>query len=208
MPLFALSDEQAMRRVQRRNDSQAFALLVRRWEQPIQRLCLQMTGNIHRAEDVAQETFAQLFLHRSQYRGESQFSTFLWRIAANRCLNERRSVERRRESSLDDESGQAHAEVGAIPSPTMSPNTVVENEERAEIVRQALLRLPETHRIVVVLRHYENLKFREIADALDLPEGTVKSRMADALTQLARWLSHLREPVDIEERTPHDASRA
>jgi RNA polymerase sigma-70 factor (ECF subfamily) len=91
-------------------------------------------------------------------------------------------------------------------SSARSPSAVVENEERAEMLRQALLRLPETHRVVVVLRHYENLKFREIADALDLPEGTVKSRMADALTQLARWLRHLREPVDIKQRTLHDSS--
>lgn len=205
-PLFALSDEQAMRRVQRRDDGQAFALLVRRWEQPIRRLCLQMTGDIHRAEDLAQETFAQLFFHRHRYRGESRFSTFLWRIAVNQCLNERRAVERRRESSLDDESGQTYATVHTMTSSARSPSAVVENEERAEMLRQALLRLPETHRVVVVLRHYENLKFREIADALDLPEGTVKSRMADALTQLARWLRHLREPVDIKQRTLHDSS--
>jgi len=61
--------------------------------------------------------------------------------------------------------------------------------ERAELVRRALLRLPEPYRVVVILRHYENLKFPEIADVLEIPEGTVKSRMAEALTQLHRLLT-------------------
>lgn len=207
MSMLPLSDEQAMRRVQRNGDPQAFAALVRRWEGPIRRLCYQMTGDIHLAEDMAQETFAQLFRRRSQYRGDARFSTFLWRIAVNRCLNERRAIERRWEVSLDDETEQAFAKVSAMRCPRTPPNAAVENAERDDAVRQALLRLPETHRVVVVLRHYENLKFREIADALDIPEGTVKSRMADAMNELARLLRHCVES-DNAERTRYDTSHA
>jgi RNA polymerase sigma-70 factor (ECF subfamily) len=70
-----------------------------------------------------------------------------------------------------------------------SPDHSLADKERGEWVRRALLRLAEPYRSVLILRHYENLKFREIADVLDVPEGTVKSRMAEALTQLERLLT-------------------
>jgi RNA polymerase sigma-70 factor (ECF subfamily) len=75
---------------------------------------------------------------------------------------------------------------------------MLDENERAEFVRQAIMKLPGSYRSVVVLRHYEDLKFREIAEVLDIPEGTVKSRMAEAMTQLGRWLG----PVLHEEPGP------
>jgi RNA polymerase sigma-70 factor (ECF subfamily) len=73
-----------------------------------------------------------------------------------------------------------------------APDISLVEDERAEAVRRALLQVAEPYRVVVVLRHYEGLKFREIADVLDIPEGTVKSRMAEALTQLNKLLNPLR----------------
>src|SRR6266850_2556690 len=100
--LFAIPDEQAMWRVQTQDDEQAFVQLVRRWEVPIQRLCLRMTGDLHRGEDLAQETFARVFTKRKEYEPSGQFSTWLWRIAMNLCYDELRRIKRRQESSLDD----------------------------------------------------------------------------------------------------------
>ena len=79
-----------------------------------------------------------------------------------------------------------------------APDVALEEKERAEVVRRALLRLPEDYRAVVILRHYEGLKFREIAGVLGIPEGTVKSRMATALDRLARHpqLAHDGETVN------------
>lgn len=183
---FSLTDEQAMWRVQTADDHAAFARLVERWEGPIQRLCARMTGDLHRAEDLAQEAFTRVFSRRRDFEPSSRFSTWLWRIALNLCHDELRRRQRRPEWSLD-AAGDSEAPGGAdsVPDAAPSPAELTERLEQAELVRRALLRLPETHRTVVVLRHYEGLKFAEIAEVLGIPEGTVKSRLFDALERLA-----------------------
>jgi RNA polymerase sigma-70 factor (ECF subfamily) len=83
--LFVITDEQAMWCVQTQDDERAFAQLVRRWEGPIQRLCLRMTGDAQRGEDLAQETFVRVFSRRKDFQANGKFSTWLWRIALNLC---------------------------------------------------------------------------------------------------------------------------
>lgn len=186
--LFSISDEQAMWRVKMEDDPQAFAQLVRRWEKPIQSLCARMTGDVHRGEDLAQETFSRIFSRRKEYETSGRFSTFLWRVALNICYDELRKIKRRREFVLGDQMEPDGDEEMAVESP--SPDVSLVEQERAAVVRNALVRLDETYRSVVVLRHYEGLKFREIGEVLEIPEGTVKSRMAEALSQLNKILSH------------------
>ncbi len=192
-----LTDEQAMWRVQQTDDHAAFARLVERWEAPIQRLCARMTGDLHRAEDLAQEAFARVFAKRHAYEPGGKFSTWLWRIALNLCRDELRRRQRHPELSLEtggdtDETSHAHE----ISDSTPSPAEAVEALEQAEIVRRALLRLPEHYRTVVVLRHYEGLKFNEIAEVLGIPDGTVKSRMSEGLARLACLLRECRTRND------------
>ncbi len=197
--LFTISDEQAMWRVQTQEDSTAFAQLVKRWEGPIRALCSRMTGDTHRAEDLSQEVFARVFSKRSDYAPTAKFSTWVWRIALNLCYDEIRRLQRRPETSLD---GLLEGDAAdALPLNDQSARTPAQDaihQERAELVRQALMRLSESYRSVVVLRHYEDLKFREIADVLGIPEGTVKSRMAEAMDQLADMLDptiHETQPI-------------
>jgi len=185
---FAISDEQAMWRVQLDGDQSAFAQLVRRWEVPLQRLGARMTGDAHRGEDLAQETFARVFARRKEYEANGRFSTWLWRIALNLCYDELRRRQRRGESSLDDAGGEGAAVMEAFVASEGAPDKSLAERERGELVRQTLMSLPEMYRTVLVLRHFENLKFCEIAEVLDVPEGTVKSRMAEALTQMSRLL--------------------
>jgi RNA polymerase sigma-70 factor, ECF subfamily len=195
--LFAISDEQAMWRVQTQDDHAAFALLVERWREKIRQLCVRMTGSVHMGEDLAQEVFARVFEKRRDFKGTSKFSTWLWRIAVNRCYDElRRPVNRARTESIDDESGTVVLDIIAPDAKT--PRDALAAQEEAEFVRQALMRLPENYRTVLVLRHYEDLKLREIAEVLEVPEGTVSSRMAEALAQLSRLL----EPSLGEMKTP------
>lgn len=180
--ILRISDEQAMWRVKMQDDQQAFAQLVKRWERPIQSLCSRMTGDLHRGQDLAQEAFARVFSQRKGYEPSGKFSTYLWRIALNLCYSELRKARRMRETSLPDAPGDGEWDEPAAETP--APDKSLVDRERAEVVRQALLQLPEPYRAVVVLRHYEGLKFREIGAVLDIPEGTVKSRMCEALTQL------------------------
>lgn len=197
--LFSISDEQAMWRVHMQDDEHAFAQLVQRWEGPIQRLCARMTGDVHRGQDLSQETFARIFARRKAYQVSGKFSTWLWRIAVNLCYDELRRRRRRDESSFDAEGGEALAALEAFAADGPSPDRSMMDQERGEQVRHALMRLPETYRTVLVMRHYEQLKFREIADVLEVPEGTVKSRMAEAMTQLSRLLKPV---IDADK---HDA---
>jgi RNA polymerase sigma-70 factor, ECF subfamily len=183
--LFSISDEQAMWRVQMQDDAEAFAILVERWEGPIQNLCTRMLGDAHRGEDLAQEAFTKVFARRKEYEPRGKFSTFLWRVALNLCYDELRRRDRRRETSLDVELDN---EDGSYATDELPPDISMAREETAEHVRDALMKISETYRSVLILRHYEDLKFREIAEVLGIPEGTVKSRMAEGLSQLARLL--------------------
>jgi RNA polymerase sigma-70 factor (ECF subfamily) len=199
--LFTTSDEQLMWRVKLDDDAAAFARLVARWEKPIQRLCVRMTGDTHRAEDLTQTAFTRVFTRRAEWEPTGKFSTFLWRVALNLCHDEARRIQRRCEFSLDalEEADGAEAEGFAADEP--APDAQAESQERGELVRRALAKLPGQYREVVVLRHYEGLKFREIGDVLGIPEGTVKSRMAEALGQLNRLLKHVNEDQVCNRKT-------
>jgi RNA polymerase sigma-70 factor (ECF subfamily) len=187
--LFAATDEQAMWRVQTQDDAEAFAQLVERWEGPIRDLCIRMLGDVHRGQDVAQEAFARVYSRRKVYQPTARFSTWLWRIALNLCYDELRRVKRRAETSLDVDPGDDFGVVNELmDSEAVTPDGALLAQEAGDQVRQALQRLDEIYRSVLVLRHYENLKFREIAEVLGIPEGTVKSRMSEALAQMGRYL--------------------
>lgn len=201
--LFTTSDEQLMWRVKLDDDATAFARLLARWEKPIQRLCFRMTGDAHRAEDLTQTAFTRVFTRRAEWEPTGKFSTFLWRVALNLCHDELRRQQRRGELSLDaleedDGAGQG------FPADDPTPDAQADSQERGEHVRRALGALATPYREVVVLRHYEGLKFREISEVLGIPEGTVKSRMADALEKLHRQLNHLNgeELCNRKRRTP------
>ena len=173
-------------------------MIVRRWEGPIQRLCTRMTGDEHRGEDLAQETFSRLFARRKDYRAEGRLSTFLWRMALNLCYDELRRRQRRHESPLTLEDDPSAASLSQFAADDAPPDEHLAQREQADLVRQAVLRLAEGYRSVIMLRHFENLKFREIAEVLDIPEGTVKSRMSEGLAQLNRILTrtlNTKEPV-------------
>jgi RNA polymerase sigma-70 factor, ECF subfamily len=199
---FGMTDEQAMWRVQMHDDNQAFAQLLSRWEGPIKRLCIRMLNDEHKAEDVTQEAFARIYAKRKDFQHGSKFSTFIWRVATNLCLDELRRVKRRREltilpQTMDSSETDIWEE---LPSERPGPDDSAVTDEQAELVRRAVAQLPEHYRSVVVLRHYEDLKFREIADVLEVPEGTVKSRMAEALSLLNAALKKSMNPA--APRTP------
>src|SRR5437899_1979653 len=190
--LCARTDEEAMCRVKRHDDHSEFARLMKRWEEPIRRLCTRMLGDAHRGEDLKQDTFLRLFEKRKAYEPTGKFSTFLWRIALNLCYDELRRQERRREFLRGPEDQNSQATEMAVDGP--GPDACAAQLEEGELVRQALLQLPEIYRTVVVLRHYEDMKLARIAEILGIPEGTVNSRMAEALNRLSRVLEPRLKP--------------
>ena len=202
---FGMSDEQAMWRVQMHDDSQAFAQLLTRWEGPIKRLCIRMLHDEHKAEDMTQEAFARVYSRRKDFQHGSKFSTFIWRVATNLCLDELRRLKRRREfTTVAHTVDSSETEIWEdLPSSAPSPHDSAASSEQAELVRRAVAQLPEHYKSVVVLRHYEDLKFREIADVLNVPEGTVKSRMAEALALLGQALRRsMADPIHRKSSQP------
>jgi RNA polymerase sigma-70 factor (ECF subfamily) len=163
-------------------DAEAFGELVRRWERRIFALTYGMLGREEDARDATQETFLAAFRNLRGFRGEAKVSSWLHRIAVNQCISRQRRAKVRSESALGDE--QDH-DAGSFATPVSeSPVRVVEGRQETLAVRRAINSLPIELRQVVVMKEFEELTFREIADALDLPLSTVKSRLYTALKQL------------------------
>ena len=177
----ATSDEQIVERALT-GDAEAFGEIVRRWERRIFALAYGMLGREEDARDATQETFLSAFRNLRNFRGEAKVSSWLHRIAVNQCITRQRRAGVRKESALDDEEEKDAANFA---SPLeVSPARIAEGRERTGAVRRAVNSLPVELRQVIVMKEFEELTFREIADALDLPLSTVKSRLYTALRQL------------------------
>jgi RNA polymerase sigma-70 factor (ECF subfamily) len=163
-------------------DAEAFGEIVRRWERRIFALTYGMLGREEDARDATQETFLAAFRNLRGFRGEAKVSSWLHRIAVNQCISRQRRSKVRSEAALDDEE-EKHASSFAT-SVSYSPARVAEGRQETLAVRRAINSLPVELRQVVVMKEFEELTFREIADALDLPLSTVKSRLYTALKQL------------------------
>jgi RNA polymerase sigma-70 factor, ECF subfamily len=163
-------------------DADAFGELVRRWERRIFALTYGMLGREEDARDATQETFLAAFRNLRGFRGEAKVSSWLHRIAVNQCISRQRRAKVRSESALEDDPENAAASFAAPLS--HSPAHVAEGRQETLAVRRAINSLPIELRQVVVMKEFEELTFREIADTLDLPLSTVKSRLYTALKQL------------------------
>ncbi|HET9528123.1 MAG TPA: sigma-70 family RNA polymerase sigma factor [Pyrinomonadaceae bacterium] len=163
-------------------DAEAFGEIVRRWERRIFALAYGMLGREDDARDATQETFLAAFRNLRGFRGEAKVSSWLHRIAVNQCISRQRQAKVRSEAALEDEQ-----EKDAAPFVTpvqYSPARVVEGRQETVAVRRAINSLPIELRQVVIMKEFEELTFREIAEALDVPLSTVKSRLYTALKQL------------------------
>ena len=163
-------------------DPEAFGEIVRRWERRIFALAFGMLGREEDARDATQETFLAAFRNLRNFRGEAKVSSWLHRIAVNQCITRQRRAKVRGETALEDEA-ENNAAVFALPLEA-SPARTAENVERSRAVRRAVSALPADLRQVVVMKEFEELTFQEIADALEIPLSTVKSRLYTALRQL------------------------
>jgi RNA polymerase sigma-70 factor (ECF subfamily) len=167
----------------KQGDRHAFGELVRLNRQGVINVVYRMCGDANLAEDAAQEAFIRAWQNLPNYRPRSPFRNWVYRIATNAALD----VLRRERETVDvDDLPLAAAGKG--------PEAVVEGGERGARVRQAVLELPSASRAVLVLREYEGLAYKEIADTLDIPVGTVMSRLNYARNRLRESLApHLED---------------
>src|SRR5437762_1452016 len=177
----ATSDEQMVQRALS-GDPEAFGEIVRRWERRIFALSFGMLGREEDARDATQETFLAAFRNLRGFRGEAKGSSWLHRIAVNQCITRQRRAKVRGETALEDEA-EKNAAVFALPAEA-SPARTAEYVERSKAVRKAVSALPPDLKQVIVMKEFEELTFQEIADALEIPLSTVKSRLYTALRQL------------------------
>lgn len=167
-----------------RGDRQAFGELVRRHREGVINVVYRMCGDVNLAEDAAQEAFIRAWQHLHSYRPRSLFRNWVYRIATNAALD----VLRREREAVD---------IDGLPleASDEGPEATVEGKEQGERVRQAVLALPPASRAVLILREYEGLAYQEIADTLNIPIGTVMSRLNYARDRLRESLSRYLEAL-------------
>ena len=177
-------------------DQKAFELLVIKYQRRIQRLIGRMVRDVDLVEDIAQETFIRAYRALAQFRGEAQFYTWLYRIAINTAKKALMDLKRNPTVSencfkSDDEDETSHLKNEPISSET--PDAVLASKEIAQIINMALEALPEDLRMAVTPREIEGLSYEEIADTMNCPIGTVRSRIFRAREAISQKVKPLLE---------------
>jgi RNA polymerase sigma-70 factor (ECF subfamily) len=172
-----VEDRKAVEACQR-GEREAFDQLMERYQRDVYRLCYRYVNNHEDANDMAQEVFIKAYRALGRFRGESSFSTWLYRIAVNTCLNFRAS-RRPAGEELPEGLADAAATVGER----------LEKDEQARQVREAVRRLPEKQRATLILKIYHDLTHQEVAHILGSTVGTVKANLFHALGNLRRMMA-------------------
>lgn len=169
-------------------DANAFETLVLEYEKNAYNIALRMTGNSEDAADMTQEAFIKAYNSLQSFRGDSKFSVWLYRIVSNVCLDFLRSKNRRPTVSLsveDDDGEDAQLDVA---DESQSPELLLDRKLTRDSVRRGLDSLPPDYRQILLLREIQGLSYDEIAQALSLEVGTVKSRIFRARKRLCTFL--------------------
>jgi RNA polymerase sigma-70 factor (ECF subfamily) len=162
----------------KQGDRNAFGELIIQHRAGVINIVYRLCGDAELAEDAAQEAFIKAWLKLNQYKPSSHFRNWMYRIATNTVLD----ILRRQRKTVE-------IEPLPIASPLSGPETTLENQERTTYIQNAVLALSPASRVVLVLREYERLSYQEIANTLDIPLGTVMSRLNYARSQLRQSLA-------------------
>ena len=171
-------------------DEQAFAALVRRHSRELYLFVVRFVRNVASAEDVVQETFVQVHQSAAGFDPARRFRPWLFTIAANKARDYLRSRARKREVPLAVQQGSSNHEeqisyLDFLADDTDSPDQAIETREQCELVRKVVSRMPDHLREVLVLGYYQRFPYKEIAEVLEIPLGTVKSRLHAAVGHFA-----------------------
>ena len=183
-------DQKLVARVQK-GDKAAFDLLVRKYQHKIAKLVSRFVRDRSEVEDVTQEAFIKAYRALGGFRGESAFYTWLYRIAVNTAKNYLESLGRRAPGSNVELDGAEQSEAAEGLREQATPERYLLTEEIAATVRRALENLPEDLRTAITLREIEGLSYEEIAEVMDCPIGTVRSRIFRARAAIDKELKPL-----------------
>ena len=183
-----MTEEQALVQQARQGDEGAFAALVEQNQGRIYHLALRMTGNPDDAAELCQEAFLNAWKGLGKFQGESSFSTWLYRLTQNVCIDFLRKQKRQQHVSLTFSDDEDEGKELSVPDPEPLPEERVIFNEKQEAIRNAMNALPVDFREILELRVVRQLPYEQIAQIMDLPVGTVKSRLARARLQLKKRL--------------------
>ena len=176
-------DDRAAIEAVRRGDTSAFTVLVTRYQDQLYTLALRLSGSPPDAADAVQETFTRAFTHVRVLRAET-LRAWLFRVATNCVRDQQRKRSRHPEASTETDDGK----IIEMPDPSLGPEQNAISHESARLIRAALSALPQDSREVIVLRDINEFTYPEIAEILECPLGTVKSRISRARAQLLEQL--------------------
>ncbi len=185
----------------RKGNPRAFEELVELYEKKVYNLAYRMLGNMEDARDITQDAFIKVYSSLSNFRGDSSFSTWLFKIVSNMCLDELRRRGRRSFVSLDEPLQQEDGEMPRqMPDLKMDLEKEVEDRYIQAMVHRAILSLTADHRMVIALRDLQGFSYEEIAEMMDCSLGTVKSRINRARLALRRQMEEgeLFLPDDVQ----------
>lgn len=169
-------------------DTDAFEALVNDQKKVVFNLALRMLGNEEDAYDISQDAFLKAYTNLSGFRGDCKFSSWLYKLTTNLCLDFIRKRNRHKVVSLVYEDEDGEAEYPEIPDESFSPEVLTEQKQLRESVQKGLGQLPEQQRQILVLREIGGLRYDEIGRQLNIEEGTVKSRIFRARKKLCEIL--------------------
>jgi RNA polymerase sigma-70 factor (ECF subfamily) len=173
-------------------DKEAFDALLNRHQVGLYNFFYRLQGRASVAEDLTQEVFFKIFRHAARYEKTAKFTTFLYRVARNVWFDWLRKRKRRGVmASLDRTDAEGDGLYGRLSGGTPEPLEGVLADETAAQIQRAIAALPEEQRLVFVLAEVQGMRYAEVGEALDIPEGTVKSRMHNAVHKLRERLQHL-----------------
>ena len=160
-----------------KGDQNAFGEIVELYKDKVFQICFRMVGNAHEAEDLAQEAFVRAYTNINSFNQNLKFSTWLYRIATNLCIDRLRK--KKPDYYLDAEIAgtEGLTMYSQVPSKTVLPEDEVVNLEIQQQIQQEISKLPEKYRSVIVLKYIEELSLNEISNILEIPLGTVKTRI-------------------------------
>ena len=167
-------------------DRGAFHALVEQHRPMVYRVAFQFAGNHHDADDIAQEVFIKVYQSLARFRQDAQFTSWLYRIAMNACIDHRR---RQQPHLTHLELEDPELALDATPAAEPGPEACAAGAELGVALQGAIDQLPPRQRVIFVMRHYEGLKLHEIAVALGLQDGTVKRQLHSAVHRLRRVLA-------------------
>ncbi len=194
-PLIEASDEELLARY-RKGQREAFGVLVRRYERELYGYLRRYLGDGNLAEDVFQNTFLTLYTKIGSYEAGRPVRPWLYTIATHQAIDALRRNGRHQAVSLDQERDDAACDefpqlVSLLESRVAGPLEIAQGEERRQLVRDSVDRLPAFLKQVVLLAYYQGMKYRDIADVIGIPVGTVKSRLHAALIKLQEAWSQM-----------------